>query len=232
MPRQRADAARGLQPVHVRHLHVHQDHVVGGCRRALQRLQAVLGHVHRVAAVLQHGGGDGAVDQVIVHQQHPAARPRPGGHHGWRRGLRLLERQALVQPRSEPEAAAHPRLAVGAGIAVHQPRQLAGDDQAQAGAAVLPRGGVVGLLEGGEQPVQRGRCDAHAGVLDLEAQAQPPRILVLHPRPQHHLAVGGEAHRIGRVVQQRLLQPRGVAHQRLGGHLHIHHQRQALGLRR
>jgi hypothetical protein len=41
-----------------------------------------------------------------------------------------------------------PGVLLHAGVAAHQPRQPARDGQAQAGAAVLARGGVVGLLEG------------------------------------------------------------------------------------
>jgi hypothetical protein len=62
------------------------------------------------------------------------------------------------------------RPTFGAGAAAHQLRQLARDRQAETGAAVLARGGIVGLLEAGEQARHGVRRDADAGVLDLEAQ--------------------------------------------------------------
>ena len=75
-----------------------------------------------------------------------------------------------AEPGGEPEGAADAGGAAHAGVAAHQLRQLAGDRQAQTGAAVAPGGRVVGLFEGREQPPGRLRRDADAGILDLETQ--------------------------------------------------------------
>ena len=55
------------------------------------------------------------------------------------------------QARGQPEGAAFARLAAGAGRAAHQLGDALGDGEAEAGAAVLARGRVVGLLKGVEQ---------------------------------------------------------------------------------
>ena len=79
---------------------------------------------------------------------------------------------ATRQPGGEPETAATPQLAAGPGFATHQAGQVAGDGQAQAGAAVAPGGGAVGLLEGPEQAAEVLGRDAHARVGHFKAQVQ------------------------------------------------------------
>nr|WP_230625960.1 hypothetical protein [Cupriavidus necator] len=74
-----ADAARGLEAVHARHLHVHQRQVVGLHRQALQRLHAALRRIGRDAGLLQQVYRDLAVDLVVFHQQHAPLRQRPAG---------------------------------------------------------------------------------------------------------------------------------------------------------
>ena len=52
-------------------------------------------------------------------------------------------------------------------------RELAGDGEPEAGAAVTPRGRLVGLGEALEDPLLRLGRDADAGVLDLDPQRHP-----------------------------------------------------------
>ena len=59
-------------------------------------------------------------------------------------------------------------------VPAHQGHQPGGDGQAQAGAAVLPRGRGVRLLEGLEDPLLLVGRDADAGVAHREAQADSP----------------------------------------------------------
>src|SRR5205809_828575 len=69
------------------------------------------------------------------------------------------------EPRREREGAALARLAFHGDLSAHQGDQPGGDGQAQAGAAVLPRGGGVLLLEGPEDFLLPVLGDADAGVL-------------------------------------------------------------------
>jgi hypothetical protein len=50
-------------------------------------------------------------------------------------------------------------------------RQFLGDGQTQTGATVLARGGVVGLLEGGEQSWQNRRVDTNALVFSTSKRS-------------------------------------------------------------
>ena len=80
----------------------------------------------------------------------PAAGPATGSG-----GVRLAP-----EPRREGEGAAPARLALHGDLPAHQGHQPGGDRQAQAGAAVLPRGRGVLLLEGPEDlsPACRAGC--------------------------------------------------------------------------
>ena len=69
-----ADAPRGFEPVHARHLHVHQDEIVGraGLARgvpALQRRGAALGNGRPVAEPRQQRARQQRVDLVVLGDQ-------------------------------------------------------------------------------------------------------------------------------------------------------------------
>ena len=83
-----ADGPRGLQAVHVRHLHVHQDQVEALAVGAFQRLPAGRGGHHVVPAPFQQPRRQPLVDRIILGQQNaqPAARPmRCSAFSSWRR---------------------------------------------------------------------------------------------------------------------------------------------------
>ncbi len=69
----------------------------------------------------------------------------------------------------EPEGASDPEPARHAAVAAHERDQLAADREPQPRAAVLPRGGRVGLDERLEDELELVGRDAVAGVGDLEA---------------------------------------------------------------
>ena len=71
-----ADPARGLQPVHLGHLHVHQHQVVGQGLERLDGFRAVGHGVRAQAQLLQDAQGHLLVGDVVLGQQD--ARPRPG----------------------------------------------------------------------------------------------------------------------------------------------------------
>ncbi len=66
-----ADAAGGLQTVHLRHLHVHQHEVVRELLDGLHRFDAVRGDVGAVPHRFEHQERDLLVDGVVLGQQHP-----------------------------------------------------------------------------------------------------------------------------------------------------------------
>ena len=61
-----------------------------------------------------------------------------------------------------------PGLALDADVAAHHLAEAAADDEAEAGPAVAPRGGGVGLGEGLEEPRLLLGRHADAGVADAE----------------------------------------------------------------
>ena len=170
-----ADAARGFQPVHLRHLHVHQDQVVAVlCGQGLG-FKAVTGHVHLQPGHLQQGAGDFAVHRLVLGQQHAATTVQflqlPLGLPG--QAARTIGRAAAaLQTGRQPEGAALAGRADHATVTPHQLRQAAVDGQAQARAAILPRDGVVALLEHRKQARLDLRRNADAGVLHFQPQQQ------------------------------------------------------------
>ena len=66
-----ADRARGLQAVHDRHLHVHQDRVIAALANLLQGFGAVVGEIGVEADALQQLQRDFLVDRVVFDDQQP-----------------------------------------------------------------------------------------------------------------------------------------------------------------
>ena len=107
---------------------------------------------------------DVAVGGVVVHDKHRHVVEQHRRLDGGRlRGVRLAS-----EARREGEGAAPARLALHVDRAAHQGHQPGGDGQAQAGAAVLPRGRGVLLLEGPEDRLLLVLRDADAGVAHRE----------------------------------------------------------------
>ena len=87
--------------------------------------------------------------------------------------------------------------------------QFAADRQAQAGAAVAPRGRLVGLREGLEQPRLRRRVDARAGVVHLEAHALRVRRRALEPHARRgSVNLSALARKLPRICRVRSGSPR------------------------
>ena len=76
MQRHGSDVLRGGHAIHVRHLKIHQDQVVGILPGQLDCLQAIGGQVNRQAGVLQQVNGHFLVQRVVFSQQHVQARAR------------------------------------------------------------------------------------------------------------------------------------------------------------
>ena len=215
VPRIGANRPRGIQPVHVRHLHVHQDHGVGGLLRHAQGFDAIRGQIHGQADIFQQVPGNLLVDRFVLCQQDACAleltlQPRfCAVVHERRCGGRQLH--GLAKPGGEPEGAACAECAVHADGSAHHLRQPFADRQPQAGAAVLSGHRPIGLLESGEQSRLFVRADAYAGILNFEAQHD----LVgrfLDPSGSHgDGAPGGELGGVAHQVEEDLPQPQGIA---------------------
>ena len=73
MPRGRfalADRAGGLEPIHLRHLAVHEDEIVGELGEELHRFETVGRHVDPAAQLLQEANGDFLVDHIVLDHEH------------------------------------------------------------------------------------------------------------------------------------------------------------------
>ena len=234
MGRLRADALRCFQAVHEWHLHVHQDQVVGVVQSQFDSDRTVVGERDFHADEAQQFDRHLLVHRVVLGQQHAGA-----GEPMAQRGLgvgnvqhRLRQgRRARLEPRGEPELAAHAGLARHADVAAHHGREVARDRQAQAGATVASRRRRVRLHERGKQGVDLVQRDADAGVVHAKSPLHPGRIGGQQLGANGDAAGRGELHRIAQQVQQSLGQPRGVAAQCVEGARYLDRQRKPLGPR-
>ena len=155
----------------------------------------------------------------IVHQQRAQALQRH--RHGTVTGL-----LGAAKPGREPEAAALARCALQPHLTAHQQRQVAGQGQAQAGAAVAPGGGAVTLLKGIEQRGLALSRNAFAGVLHLKAQLQHVAVLAQQLATQPHPTFAGELDGVGQQVDQRLGKTGRIPPQAGGQVVGVQHQLQ------
>ncbi len=79
-----ADGGGCCVAVHVRHLAVHEDEVVGEQVEHLDRLLAVGGHVHAAPELFQHSHGHFLVCDVVLRQEHAGTEDLACGHGGGR----------------------------------------------------------------------------------------------------------------------------------------------------
>ena len=209
---QPGDLARHGQAIHLGHLPVQEDDVVGLTRllAALkfgQCQRARLGAGHVEAHETQHAGLHLARLLVVIDHQHAPVlqaelQRRPRGHAA-----------TQSEPGGEPERRTPPRHALYSDLAAHELGQALGNDQAQAGAAVLARDRAVGLLKALEQAVPLLGQDADAGVADLEAQQHSVVAALLQQHAQADRTALGELDRVVAEVDQHLTQAQRVADQ-------------------
>ncbi len=127
-----ADAARGLEAVHARHVAVHQHQLVVLLREALERLDAVVGDGDFAAEALQHADRDFLVGAVVLDHENAAvaeavARPGAFGARHETRRRRLVDEQraqAVEQRRAAQRLAERlrdrqPREPVAVGARAH-----------------------------------------------------------------------------------------------------------------
>src|SRR5216684_8160303 len=113
----------------------------------------------------------------------------------------------------EPEARAAARAVLEADVALHHLHQPLADREAEAGAALLARGGRVGLREAAEDAVAEPLRNAAAAVVDRDAHLA---VAVLGG-DLDDAAFGGELDGIRQQIGHHLLQPLAVrVHRALG----------------
>jgi hypothetical protein len=126
--------------------------------------------------------------------------------------FRLLA-EPQPEPRREAEGTALAGRALQPDLPAHQLDQAARDGQAEAGAAVLARGGHVRLRERLEQPGHLLLAHADAGVAHREAQLRLVPGALQHLRLQPDLALRRELDRVVDEVGQDLAEAQRVAQQ-------------------
>ena len=158
----------------------------------------------RQSGVTQQRGQVGGTGRIVVDDEGAQA----GGDVRARRahGGRVHAHQDR-----EPERGADPDRARHARLSAHEPGQLTGDGQAEAGAAVGPRGRGVGLLELLEHRVQLAGGNADTGVRDREAQPNPIAVRLVERHANHHLSGGRELDGVADQVGDDLADAGGVA---------------------
>ena len=132
-----------------------------------------------------------------------------GFFHGGRRG----RGSGYLADHGEPECGTFPHGAAQTDLAAHHLDQLLGDGQPQAGAAILARGGCVGLNEGREQVLGLVLANSNSRVGDGNEKRRLAGRLALHLDEDFHLSAFGELDGIGRQVQQDLAQAVRIAAQ-------------------
>ncbi len=154
------------------------------------------------AGAAQNLGHEGALEDRRRDDHYAGAGERP-----------LALARTVVEERMQParqgegEDRAEARTLFDLQPAAHQPGEMARDGEAEAGAAVPPRGGAVSLLEFLEDHLARRRRDPRPGVGDAKHQ----RAFGVALDPEADAAARGEIHRIAGEIDEHLAHARGVA---------------------
>ncbi len=230
-----AEVAGSVEPVHHRHLHVHEHHIESGLTHVGQQVHrglAIGRGTHPGPLALQQLGSHFPVQFAVVHQQHRNARqgqlvlPVPLQFCPQRCACGVGQGQRELYP----ETAALPRCAFQCGRTFHGFGQLLHYGQAQPRTPVAARGGRIGLAEGLEQTLLGAGCYAYAGVAHLEQQLEqlvaPQQLAGAHLHPP----LGGELDGVAHQVGQNLADAARIAQQHAGERRVQHHRElQALG---
>ena len=207
-----ADAAGRLDAVHLRHLPVHQNQIVGFAARMaepyqLDRLPAGGGGLRVDSRLAQHQLRVLAGDGVVIDDQHAHVLRMDLA-----RLLAVLPAVGVHEGHCDGKDRALPLLALDLDRAVHHLHDTLRDGQAEPGAAVSVGGGGVLLGKGIEDTRQEFRTHADTGIRDGKAQGGLAVIVrgPLHGQ-LHPAALRREFHRIAQDIDQDLAQFHGVA---------------------
>ena len=216
-----ADLVQKGDPVHVRHSMVGQNHIIG--RTFGQPFQSFgPGPAQRDVdpARRKLAFQNGAVDELVIHRQHPA-------HcHRHLHGHRIFGHR---QRHAEPEGGPFAQRAVNPDRPPHVFDQPPCDRKAKAGAFKLAVSFILDLIELTEHMVKVLRRDADAGVFHRDMQGL---VAILRLDPDHagqDVAGFSELDRVADEVGQHLPQPPRIADETGGQeHVEVDHQVDAL----
>ena len=179
---------RGLQAVHHRHHHIHQDQTVIPFRRPaehLHRLLPVSGTLRHASKCLQEAAENLHIQGIVLCHEDP----RPGKVHTPALLLRRLLHRGLLQPQGKVKPASLPNLAFKLNPAPHQADQTVADGKAQS-RSLLARRHRIHLLKAPEDPLLVLFGNADALINNGKIQIRPPisiRIF-LHDQPDSCVA--------------------------------------------
>ena len=211
---QSLDLGGCLETVHLGHLQIHQNGVEALGAEQIDGLAAVAGQGHGVALLLEQDARQFLVDHVIFGDENAprarASRQRPtfAGRSGRRDGEWMF---GAAETSREMEPAAPAGLTFDPDPATHERHHVSADGKPQAGAAVAPRHGPVGLLEGFKNQLLLFNGDAHAGVLDDDMQQHRTLFRLVGPDTHRDAAALGEFEPIADQVEDDLAQAQRIA---------------------
>ncbi len=247
------EALQHGQPGMVGQAHVQQDRIGDVFLGEAVALVRAMGHQAVVAQLMSEVEEDTREVRLVFHHQdaacgergfvavvgetrdpfgigHRQRRNRDGlgcrGRHHLARlldGRRVFRAFYVLLRQHQGEGAALARLAGHADIAAEQGGQVAGDRQAEAGAAIAAVGGAVGLAEGFEDALLLVRGNPDARVTHGKGNALARRA----GYRQAHVALLGELDRVGQQILEDLLQALAVGKQhrrRIRLHLYLEAQ--------
>ena len=212
-----AQAAGRFQPVHPRHLHVHQHRGERstGIARRLDRAHGLFAVFDQLGLEPQrfcHGENELLVDRVILGDQHPLSGEAGHGIGRRRRGLgggRGFHRFRFHQRQADGELRADIALGMHGDASAHHIDQLLADGEAEAGATIAPCDRSIFLQKRGEDRVEPILVDTDAAIDDGDQQALAVGG-VLDPRFHVDAAAFGELDGVADQVQHHLPQPQPV----------------------
>ena len=178
-----ADRESGLNSVHLRHLHIHQDQIEPFLLESRDGFRAVFRNPDPVASTFQQPDGHLLVHAAVFGQQ-------DAGQSGWRRQIAGDEAAHRWRRHGEPmrglvahdpqldremKLAALSRFAFQPQPSAHQSRQIRGDCQTQSSTAVLAADGLIRLTERFQDQVLLVHRDADARISNRDPQANAIR---------------------------------------------------------
>ena len=207
----RPNGPDGVNPVHDRHLDVHEHQVEIRISQGVKGIGAVAHALHGVAHLFEQPLGGDLVDPVVLGQEDGEV---PGGTgQGLRQGKgSVLGQRVLLEGQGKIDSGALARQAVEHHVPAHKLDQPPADGQPQARALVFPGVSLVHLGERREEEFQLILRDALAGVRDHEEHPLGPGGEGGQGKGLHGDGpVRSELERVAHQVDEHLLQPGRVA---------------------
>ena len=206
------DLRNGGKAVHARHNDVKEYHIEMGIADLVDRILAASGGGDEGAGRLEKALHEAQIGRIVVHNENVGIRrDELRDVRACHRALGLLAEHAdrgIVHDalgECQDEFAALPVDALASELAAHQLGKAPGNIQTQTRSLNAAVELLVKAFIGGEELVEILLPDAHAGVLDGEAQSRGVTVACFHGNAQDHAADAGVLHGIGQEIQDDLL---------------------------